>query len=103
MSGLPPFLGFFIKISLITLLINNEEYLLFFLILLSGLFISFFYIQNYRFFGYNLKNINYKKNLLILKYNNSLFFIIYVCIFINIFGIFFLNDFFIFMMYLSLI
>lgn len=102
MAGIPPFLGFFAKISLISLLLFNEEYLLFFLTLISGFFISFFYIQNYRFFGYNIKNINYNKNIFLLKNNKNLYFLFYIFIFINIFSFLFINDFFIFVTFLSL-
>lgn len=102
MAGIPPFIGFFAKISLISLLLFNSEYLLFFLTLISGFFISFFYIQNYRFFGYNIKNINYSKNLVILKDNGKLFFYFYIFLFINLFSFLFINDFYIFFTFLSI-
>jgi NADH-quinone oxidoreductase subunit N len=102
MAGIPPFLGFFAKISVISLLIFNEEYLLFLLTIISGFFIAYFYIQNYRFFGYNLKNINYTKNLLVFKNNNKLYFYLYMCIYLNIFSLFFVNDFFILSTFISL-
>lgn len=102
MSGIPPFLGFFAKLSLISLLLLNEEYFLFFLILISSFFISYFYIQNYRFFGYNIKNINYNKNIYILKNNKNLYIFYYFLLFLNIFSFFFINDFFIFMTFISI-
>jgi NADH:ubiquinone oxidoreductase subunit 2 (subunit N) len=102
MAGIPPFLGFFAKISLVSLLLYNEEYLLFFLTLISGFFISFFYIQNYRFFGYNIKNINYNKNIFIIKNNKNLYIYYYLLLFINIFSFFFINDFFIFSTFIAL-
>lgn len=102
MAGIPPFLGFFAKISLVSLLLFNEEYLLFFLTLISGFFISFFYIQNYRFFGYNVKNISYNKNLFIFKNNKNLFITFYLFLFINIFSCFFISDFFIFSTFISI-
>lgn len=95
MSGIPPFLGFFSKIMVVTLLLYNENYLLFSIFLISGLIISFYYIQNYRFFGYNLKNINYYYKLFIIvnyKYLNWLI----IFTFFNIFSIFFFNDIYIY-------
>lgn len=49
MAGVPPFIGFFSKLFILTLLINNSFvllYTLFFVLLFIGLF---FYIQNIRF------------------------------------------------------
>lgn len=102
MAGLPPFIGFFAKFSVISLLFFNQEYLLFFLTLFFGLFISFFYIQNYRFYGFNIKNLNFKKNIFLLKYNKNYFFFMYIFMFFNVFSFFFLNDLFIFFTYISL-
>ena len=92
MAGIPPFLGFFSKIFVITYLAYNENYFLFILFLLSGLIISFYYIQNYRFLNYNLKNLNFSKNLIILKLNNSYINLISILLFINLFSFLFLND-----------
>lgn len=103
MAGIPPFIGFFAKLSVISLLLYNNEYLLFFFALFSGFFIAYFYLQNYRFYGYSLKNINYSKNIFIVKNNNHLFIIIYLFIYINIFSFFFLNDLLIFSDFLSIL
>ena len=49
MAGVPPFIGFFSKLFILTLLVNNAFvllYLFFFVLLFIGLF---FYIQNIRF------------------------------------------------------
>lgn len=102
MGGLPPFIGFFAKFSVISLLLFNQEYLLFFLTLFFGLFISFFYIQNYRFYGFNIKNLNFSKNIFILKYNKIFFFFLYIFLFFNFFNFFFINDLFIFFTYIIL-
>lgn len=73
MAGLPPFLGFFSKISVIANLYFDKNYFLCILFLISSLIISFFYIQNSRFFGYSLKKTKYFKNnlVLIINYNYS--------------------------------
>lgn len=74
MAGIPPFLGFFAKLSVVSNMLVNEDYFLFFLSIFIGLFVSFFYIQNYRFYGFNLKNIYYNKSSIVYKFNNKLFF-----------------------------
>jgi NADH:ubiquinone oxidoreductase subunit 2 (subunit N) len=61
MAGIPPFLGFFSKILIISSLLFYENYYLFLLFFISSLIIAFYYIQNYRFFGVNLKNTNFLK------------------------------------------
>lgn len=73
MAGLPPFLGFFSKISVIANLYFDKNYFLCILFLISSLIISFFYIQNSRFFGYSLKKTKYFKNnlVLVINYNYS--------------------------------
>ena len=95
MSGIPPFLGFFSKLLIISSILFYENYFLFILFLISSLIISFYYIQNYRFFGYSLKSINYCKNkiFLLLNYNYLNFLIIFI--FFNIFSFFFINEYFI--------
>ena len=92
MSGIPPFLGFFSKISVISVLMLNENYFYFFIFFISGLVLSFYYIQNYRFFGYNLKSINYSKDYLVLKLNFSYLNYLILFIFFNLFSFFFFSD-----------
>lgn len=84
MAGLPPFLGFFAKISIITNLYIDKNFFLCILFLISSLIISFFYIQNNRFFGFSLKKIKYYKNNIILIKNYSYVNILVIFIFINI-------------------
>ena len=60
MAGVPPFIGFFSKLFIITLLINSSFFLfysLFFVLLLIGLY---FYVQNLRFLhSTNLQTSDY--------------------------------------------
>lgn len=60
MAGVPPFIGFFSKLFILTLLVNSYFFLLysiFFVVLLVGLY---FYVQNIRFlYSTNLKTLNY--------------------------------------------
>ena len=95
MSGTPPFLGFFTKFSVISMLLTAQDYLFFFITVLSGFFAAFFYIQNYRFYGYSLKSYTYVKTYFITKYNAKLYLLMYFFVLINVFALFFINDFFI--------
>jgi len=92
MAGVPPFIGFFSKLFILILLINNSFfifYFLFFIVLFIGLY---FYIQNIRFIhSTNLKIINKPY---IFNIRNSLYFnyvIINFIIFI-IFGLYLIDD-----------
>jgi len=96
MSGIPPFLGFFSKILIISSLIYYENYFLFFTFFISSLIIAFYYIQNYRFFGYRLKNITYFKNNLIVKFNYKYLNYLITFIFLNVLSLFFINEIYIF-------
>lgn len=96
MAGIPPFFGFFSKILIISSLLYYNNYFLFTLFFISSLVISFFYIQNYRFYGYNIKNITYLKNNLIIIYNNKFINLLLIFIFFNLFSIFFINEIYIY-------
>lgn len=82
MAGLPPFLGFFSKISIISNLYLDSNYFMCILFLISSLIISFFYIQNSRFFGFFLKKIKFFKNnlILVINYNYANILIIFIII-----------------------
>ena len=96
LAGVPPFLGFFSKISVVSLMLFEEQYFFFFMSLFIGLFASFFYLQVYRFSGFSLKTIHYYNRVLTLKFSGILLFLNYFILFINILSIFFLSDLFIF-------
>lgn len=51
MSGIPPFLGFWGKVGVILGLYGENEYVLGTACLAAGLFLLYFYFQNYRFLG----------------------------------------------------
>lgn len=69
MAGIPPFLGFSVKLLLIANLYLDGNYYLFNLFLISSLIIGFFYMQNFRFYGIILKKRQFFKNFLILLFN----------------------------------
>lgn len=95
-SGIPPFFGFIAKISIASLMLSNGEYFLFFLIIASGIYVSFFYIQNYRFYGTYQKRITYSKPILIPRFFKHFLKIIMYFIFFNILAIPLSSDLFIF-------
>lgn len=103
MAGTPPFLGFFTKFSVIAILFTAQDYLFFFITLISGFFAAFFYIQNYRFYGYSIKSYTYVKTHVTIKYNLKLYLLIYFFVFVNLFSSLLINDFFIFFQLLSII
>jgi len=86
MAGVPPFIGFFSKLFILTLLINNSFvllYTLFFILLFIGLF---FYIQNIRFIHStnstetNYTTLNNNERVIPLYYYITLNFIILLLI-----------------------
>lgn len=95
-AGIPPFLGFFSKIFIFTLLCNNYLTLFFiilFILLFTGLY---FYMQNIRFLNTsNLQNFNniFEKN---VRHVPSFYYFCFPNIFFLIFGFLFVDDIFLF-------
>nr|YP_010734275.1 NADH dehydrogenase subunit 2 [Schrankia costaestrigalis]WEH00709.1 NADH dehydrogenase subunit 2 [Schrankia costaestrigalis] len=83
LGGLPPFIGFFPKWIVINFLINNNLYLLTFIMIMMSLIILFFYIRiTYAIFMFNyLKNKWFK-----IYYKNNNFFFMNILSFLSIFG-----------------
>lgn len=98
-AGIPPFLFFFNKINVIFLLslFDYKNILLLYLVFFLALF---FYIQTIRYMlsDNNLKLSNFSFFFLFYNYNITLILIFFF--FFNIFGFFFLDDLFIFFIYL---
>lgn len=101
LAGIPPFLGFFSKLSVIILLIFSGDYLSGTLCLFTGFFVAFFYLQNYRFYGYQKKYFNYRNKLVIVKNSTNLYYYLSFFIITNLLSIFFINDLFIFSNYVG--
>lgn len=100
MAGVPPFIGFFSKLFIITLLVNNAFfilYALFIIILLIGLY---FYVQNIRFLhSTNFSSLNYtyitnERHTLLYYYFTITF------VFFFVFGTFYIDDFILLMYWL---
>lgn len=94
-AGIPPFVGFFSKIFIFTLLCNSNFsflFILFFILLFTSLY---FYIQNIRFINSsNVTNNNIvfdKNNRLVLKF----YYFIFPNLFALIFGVILIEDLFI--------
>jgi len=93
MAGVPPFIGFFSKLFLLTLLTNNSFFVLyaqFFVILFIGLY---FYVQNIRFIHSTNKGTT---NQPYLNNERSVLFFYYVSLTVLSFimgGIFYIDDF----------
>jgi len=83
MAGLPPFMGFFIKLILLSNLYYDANYFLFDLFLISSLIIAFFYMQNFKFYGLSVNKRYFFKNFLIIIFNYSYSFLLAVFILFN--------------------
>ena len=96
MAGVPPFIGFFSKLFIITLLTNNSFFILyaqFFVILFLGLY---FYVQIVRFLhSTNQSTLNYayllNERQVLLFFYFSLTTLVFICG-----GLFFVDDFLLF-------
>jgi NADH:ubiquinone oxidoreductase subunit 2 (subunit N) len=93
MAGVPPFIGFFSKLFIITLLINNYFFLLYSLFFVSLLMGLYFYVQNIRFlYSTNLKTLNYpfvenERHILIYYYYSITTLVMFLL------GMFYIDDF----------
>ena len=92
LAGVPPFMGFFSKIYLLNLLIDQSFFLLYSIFIILLIFGLYFYMQNLRF----LHSTNFKSNFKpFLKNERKSFFMFYyllVCTFLLINGVFFVED-----------
>ena len=99
MAGVPPFVGFFSKLSIFVIITNSFLYLLFpifFILLFSGLY---FYIQNVRLIltpNSRLTLSSFYNYDIVVRLPHSLASLSYVLSFILIFGVFFIEEFFLY-------
>ena len=96
MAGVPPFIGFFSKVFIMVLVLNNYYfifYFLFFILLFLGLY---FYMQNIRF----LHSTNYRSYNTPFLINERLvshtFYIVITVLFLIVFGLVYIDDFILF-------
>ena len=99
LAGVPPLFGFVGKFILYIQLLSTKSFFLFILFLLFNVFILYFYIQNIRFMV--TKNINKTRNSLFFSNNSYEFIIAFLLLimFFNIFGIFYFENFLIYLSY----
>ena len=100
MAGVPPFIGFFSKIFIMFLVLNNNYfifYAIFFILLFLGLY---FYIQNIRFLhSTNYKN-HYNPSILNERVSVPTLYIILTILMSIIFGLVYIDDFILFITWL---
>lgn len=101
-AGIPPFLGFFTKLSVISFLIFSTEYMLALFGIIGGYFSAYFYWQLLRFLDYQPNKLTYKANVLLIK-NSYFLYLFYLLIFFNFFAYIFFSDFLIFTTYLAML
>ena len=99
LAGVPPLLGFLGKFLLYIQLLAHKSYFLFFIFLLFNVFVLYFYIQNVRFMiSKNTNKITTSFFLTNYLYD-SIFLLLIVIMFFNIFGIFYFENFLIYINY----
>lgn len=72
MCGVPPFAGFWLKVSIVVNLLHVHEVFLGMLAFIIGLYLMYFYMQNYRFVG----RIRFTWNYTSLYINSQLTFVV---------------------------
>lgn len=90
MAGFPPFFGFCMKLILLSNLYLDQNWYLFYLFLFFGFFIAFFYLQNFRFFGFVMSRRFFFKKLLIIIFNVNYVFILALFFILNSISLLFL-------------
>jgi NADH:ubiquinone oxidoreductase subunit 2 (subunit N) len=84
-AGVPPLIGFFSKFYLFLFLINNYNFLIVFIVLLSGVISSFYYVRVIRILLFNNLKVFNKFYIIDLSY------IIFCLLFLNILFFFFFD------------
>lgn len=101
MAGIPPLLGFTGKFLIILYLNFRSDYLIILLTLIINMFSMYFYIQNLRFLVKKSKSKIFNYSGYYLNVNYSLFVVIILLNFFNVFGILFVSDLLIIINHLS--
>ncbi len=91
MSGIPPLLGFWAKISIISSLLAHSEVVLAVVALASGLLLMYFYLQNYRFNTGIIKSFG-GSHLVVLDVLGGLFTVVCLGVLLNVYALFLVND-----------
>lgn len=103
MAGVPPFIGFFSKLFLVKLLINNSFFLLYsllFVVLFLGLY---FYVQNLRFLhSTNSATVDFPFSNSNERVNINLYYITIIFLFITSFGLLYIDDILLYITWINL-
>jgi NADH-quinone oxidoreductase subunit N len=91
MSGIPPLLGFWAKMSIISSLLSHSEVTLAVVALASGLLLMYFYLQNYRFNTGTIKSFS-GAQLVVMDVLGGLFCLVGLGVLMNVYALFFVND-----------
>lgn len=91
LSGIPPFIGFWLKTSLIVHLFYKSRFVLAFIVFISGVYLMYFYLQNYRFIG-NLHFTWVYISVFLEQATIAIFVVMISCFFLNIGYLMFLNE-----------
>lgn len=101
LAGMPPLLGFVGKFLLLIFLAYKNQFLLFIIFSFINLFMIYFYIQNLRFLVRKTSSNILVVRQFFVNIDMRLVLLVVVLNFFNIFGIFFFEDFLIFVNYWS--
>lgn len=100
-AGIPPLLGFISKFLVFIFLISKKNFFLIFIFLVFNIFVIYFYLQNLRFIiSKNISNKFIIKNNFV-NFNKNIIFYINFFNFFNLFGVFYFEESFIFLNYIS--
>lgn len=91
MSGIPPLMGFWAKMSIISALLTHSEVALATLALACGLLLMYFYLQNYRFNTGVIKSFG-SPYFVVVDVLGGLFCLLCLGVLLNIYAVFFVND-----------
>lgn len=101
MAGMPPLLGFFGKFLTTIFFFSKQHYLLLLLFIFLNIFVIYFYILNLRFLlTKTSKPFFFLKNYTIY-YNFNFICLLFFFTLLNFFGIFYINDLILFILYFS--
>lgn len=100
LAGLPPFVGFSVKIMILNLLIPCYSFTLFFFVFFLIILFLFFYIQNLKIIFTKNSKISFPSSWSFLNVNLPFMYFINLSSFVLLFNLFFLDDIISFLIFL---
>ena len=101
LAGIPPLAGFIGKFLIFIYIFYKNNLLMFLLFIFINVFIIYFYLQNLRFLVSKTQPNNFYINLYRVSFNYKCIKYINICNFFNVFLVFYLEEFIIFLNYIS--